>query len=391
MTFNQQFFDVLLRHHIDLLRFGSGLTRQINEMLSQASADIKSQIARRLGKNTGLDASGLRRLRELERAIVQLRSPAWNDVNALWRSNAVELAMDEAPFMAGALGAILPISVDFVMPQSRTLRALALERPFDGKPLAQWASGVQAADLVRIQQQIRIGMVQGESSADIASRVVGLKGPLEVSMRQAEAITRTLVNHVSNAAQGSFLSDNSELFEEEQLVATLDSRTTLLCASLDGKRSPVGEGPKPPLHVSCRSIVVPVLDGDVVGERPFVPAAESELLAEYADQAGIDEVSSRDALPRGHKGAYDEFRRARVRELTGTVPARTTYQEWLGRQSADFQDEVLGPTRGKLFREGGLALDRFVNRAGDELNLDELRARNSAAFERAGIKPKETQ
>ena len=42
-------------------------------------------------------------------------------------------------------------------------------------------------------------------------------------------------------------------------------------------------------------------------------------------------------------------------------------QGWLGRQSAAFQDDVLGRTRGLLFRKGGLRLDRFVNRAGDEL------------------------
>src|SRR3546814_6812910 len=37
----------------------------------------------------------------------------------------------------------------------------------------------------------------------------------------------------------------------------------------------------------------------------------------------------------------------------GQVKGSLTYYEWLKTQSAQFQDSVLGPTRGKLFRDGG--------------------------------------
>ena len=39
----------------------------------------------------------------------------------------------------------------------------------------------------------------------------------------------------------------------------------------------------------------------------------------------------------GHRGQFDTFSRGRIRELTGRVPAKTTYQEWLTGQSAEFQ------------------------------------------------------
>jgi len=35
-----------------------------------------------------------------------------------------------------------------------------------------------------------------------------------------------------------------------------------------------------------------------------------------------------------------------------------------------------------LFRQGGLTLDRFVDRAGREYTLDELRRREAAAWEK---------
>ena len=65
----------------------------------------------------------------------------------------------------------------------------------------------------------------------------------------------------------------------------------------------------------------------------------------------------------------------------GPVPRGTTYLEWLKSQSAERQDQVLGPTRGEMFRAGGITLDRFWNDKGIFLTLDELRSRNSATVQ----------
>ena len=90
-------------------------------------------------------------------------------------------------------------------------------------------------------------------------------------------------------------------------------------------------------------------------------------------------------LPHGHRGAFDQFSRGRIRELTGRVPAVTTYQEWLTRQSVEFQDDVLGRSRGLLFRRGGLTLSKFVDVRGKTITLQNLARREAAAFEKAGV------
>jgi hypothetical protein len=385
VTFNEDFFDASLRHQIDLLRFGSGVAKRVNRLLDETRADLRKQVERRLGKVTGVTGASLRRLRELERAIVKLRSPAWNDVTEEWTRTALDVSLEEPLFVAGQLQSILPVELDLVQPSDATLRALVTTRPFQGRFLKEWADSTARADLTRIHQQIRIGMVQGESSRDIAARVFGDRGAMSITRHQVEAVTRTVINHVSNAAQQEFLKSNSDLFDLERIVATLDARTTPVCRSEDGKEYPVGKGPRPPFHVSCRTISVGVLDGEVIGERPFKAGTEQQMLREYGAANGLGKLVSRDDLPRGHKGAFDAFSRRRMRELTGQVPAKTTYQQWLSRQSPEIQDDILGPTRGKLFREGGLTLDRFVNREGDELTLEELRRRNRAAWERAGL------
>jgi len=60
--------------------------------------------------------------------------------------------------------------------------------------------------------------------------------------------------------------------------------------------------------------------------------------------------------------------------MDGQVSEKLTYHEWLKRQPAAVQDEVLGPTRGRLYREGKVKIDRF-SVDGRRLTLEELRRR----------------
>lgn len=188
--------------------------------------------------------------------------------------------------------------------------------------------------------------------------------------------------------QGRVSFDTKDLYEEELIIAVLDSRTPLYCGSLDGQSYPVGQGPMPPHHENCRCIRVANLYGTgPIGSRPANPTTEKILLREYAKANEMDAPATRADLPRGHKGKFDAFTRKRKRELIGQVPAKTTYQDWLKRQKVAFQEEVLGGVRAKLFRKGGLTLDRFVDQRGVEYTLAELARRDGAAFRAAGLEP----
>ena len=180
---------------------------------------------------------------------------------------------------------------------------------------------------------------------------------------------------------------NEALFAEELYTATLDGRTTPQCQSLDGNTYPVGEGPIPPVHIQCRSLRVGVINGQVVGHRPMRAFTEPQMVREFTKSRRLPSTNRRAQLPRGTKGDFDKFRAKRVRELTGRVPAKVSYQEWLSRQSRVFQDDVLGKTKGRLFRKGGLKLDKFVNRRGDALRLDQLARTEADAFRAAGLNP----
>ena len=71
--------------------------------------------------------------------------------------------------------------------------------------------------------------------------------------------------------------------------------------------------------------------------------------------------------------------------IIGAIPADVSYSQWIQKQSAARQDEIVGPARGKLMREGKLPFDSLYTDRGVYLTLDQLRERNAAAFKRAGV------
>ena len=123
-----------------------------------------------------------------------------------------------------------------------------------------------------------------------------------------------------------------------------------------------------------------------MGDRPAKPVTEKMLLREFSEREGITPKTKKE-LPWGTKEKYAQFSRIRIRELTGRIPATTTYQVWLKSQSVQFQDDVLGKTKAVLFRKGNLPLDKFVNKAGDELTLSQLATTQAAYFRAAGLDP----
>lgn len=67
------------------------------------------------------------------------------------------------------------------------------------------------------------------------------------------------------------------------------------------------------------------------------------------------------------------------------MPADTDYQGWFSRQSFTRQSQIVGLTRARLIRDGGIGPEEFYNDKGEWLTLDQLRERDDQAFRNAGI------
>lgn len=112
------------------------------------------------------------------------------------------------------------------------------------------------------------------------------------------------------------------------------------CRARDGMTWEIGKGPMPPAHFGCRSTTAPVI------------SSEFDFLDKGAKRAA--------------KGADGGMQ----------VSADTTYYEFLKQQPAWFQDQALGPVRGKIFRNSGISPEEFrvisVDGFGNPLTLKQM-------------------
>lgn len=368
-TANENIRDALLQRQIYVEKYTAGLQTAVTNLLDATEPDLRTEIERRLGilASAGggyvFNASTNTQLAQLAQNILSIRSDAINKGFTQVGNDLGTFAVHEADHTDAVMNQNSPVKLDTTLPDPTVLSSIIVSTPFEGRLLKDWASTLSQADQQRIMDQITIGMANGLSTDKIVRNVVGTgildgtDGVTEQTRRDAASVVQTAVSTTANDARAAFSDANSDIVGDEVWVATLDGNTCEECAALDGQHFPQGEGDQPPAHFNCRCVRVPTLDGQVIGNRPATSVTEDDLA---------------DLSP--------EERAARIQELTGQVPASMTYQEWLSQQSPEFQDEVLGPTRGAMFRDGNLPLSKFVNRDGDVLTLDELKARGPASM-----------
>jgi hypothetical protein len=397
-TANEDYQDAALRHQVGVRRYSAGLLKRISKILELADRDLAEKLRTRLARFEGmpLDVTSAR-WKELLADIRGMREVAMANIQDLTYSELQAFAALEAVSETAMLTASIPIEVSFAAVAPEQLRAITSSRPFQGRLLKDWFGTLEQGDQIRLKSAIQLGMSQGEPVDDIVRRVIGTRknnyadGIQAITRRDAQSVVRTAVNHVSNTARGYVWEENSDIITAKIWVSTLDGRTSDVCMDRDGRGTPVAgkelppdvppltpAGATPPAHINCRSVMVAYIDGiGLLGNRPFVTDTRTRKDREVDFRA--------QAKQRGVP--IQQVRQEWAAKNIGSVPAKTNYQEFLKRQPASFQDEVLGVTKGKLFRSGDLEVSNFVDRAGNEQNLKQLASRYPGAFEKAGLDP----
>lgn len=193
----------------------------------------------------------------------------------------------------------------------------------------------------RLLRGVQTGFVQGQTTRQIVSGVAGAGGLADISERNVMTVVRTAVSHVSNTARDEVYSSNNDIVQKYQWVSTLDSRTSTVCKSRDGQKYVIGKGPMPPAHFGCRSTTIPIIEDDFL---------------DFLDEGAV-------RAARGANGGTQ-------------VDASTSYYDFLKQQPAWFQDEALGPVRGKIFRNSGISPEEFrvisVDGFGRPLTLQQM-------------------
>lgn len=397
-TANELYRDAAIRHQIAVRRYTQGQVKQILRLLEEADAQLVKKLRDHLAKLAGkpLDFKS-KRLQALLEDVRIARKEALAAVQQAASQELPEFAKIEHDAEIAMIQAAVPFEINLATVDSARLKTIATSRPFQGKLLKQWYMGLEVAEREQLVAALQLGLAQGETVDDIVRRIVGTRakeyadGILSMTRRNAVAIARTAINHVSNAARNDVWDQNADVIQALVWVSTLDGRTSASCRARDGHGAPIGDnelppelpplsppGVRPPGHINCRSTMVAYLSGiGLLGRRPFVVDTRTPA------QRQVD--FRRMAREQGRP--IQEIRKEWSAKNIGQVPAATTYNDFLKRQDAAFQDEVLGKAKGRLFRQGGFTLDQFVDRSGNELTLAQLAARDPAAFIKAGLDP----
>jgi SPP1 gp7 family putative phage head morphogenesis protein len=232
----------------------------------------------------------------------------------------------------------------------------------NGEVVSKAFRGIAVDQAERFSQVVRQGLLTGETTPSIAKRLIGSLqfGEEAKTVRQLVAaggqatavadnqiitLVRTSINQVANTASQQVYQANQDITKKYRYVATLDTRTSAICAALDGKEFEYGKGPMPPQHFNCRSTTVPIIDSDILPPSTTATRASKD----------------------------------------GQVPINQSYGQWLHNQPRSVQAEALGPGKvayfNRLANKYGPkdAIAKLVRDDGSELTLEQLRKRYGPA------------
>jgi SPP1 gp7 family putative phage head morphogenesis protein len=137
-----------------------------------------------------------------------------------------------------------------------------IESPWSGSNYASniWRDRGVLAENLRLE--LIKGFIQGSSYEDVAK---SLNKKVKGSLNRTKALVRTETNYIIQMANARAYEDLG--IDKYEYSAILDNRTSEVCQKENGKIYLVKDGipgvNMPPLHVNCRSVILPVFEGDV--------------------------------------------------------------------------------------------------------------------------------
>lgn len=337
------------RHLVFLQQFAGRVYNDLIPLLEEMERDL---IARLRGRP---DNELLQQTLDDTRRLMQA---AWASYNGQLLQVASDFTVSETDFSGRFLGSVTTSNVNVALPTPEAVFSAVTSEPLtvtnEGgqKILESFIRDWTEADITRVNSIITSGIATGLNRNDLTNRIAGA---VNISRKNARALVRTTLNHVSSTARDQVYRENDDVVIGYTIVATLDRRTSRICRPLDGLEFRWGDSPllRPPFHAGCRTSTSPLL-------RP--------------EFALFDAGATR-------------------RSEDGPVDADLSYFGWLKQQPPQFIDSVIGPVRGKLLRDGGITAEQFRELSTDELfqpiTLEEMRQRDIAlglgAFSQAGI------
>jgi SPP1 gp7 family putative phage head morphogenesis protein len=339
MSLTQELFDRQIEHMLTMRRY----QEVANLLIEKASNRHRGFLQKLLGKDLK-DRLGLER--EVARHVQELYSLGANSVS--------DFIGAELDFQTNNLRRSVG---DWYSVQS--VNRGQLSREITGQPLKLFNEtkgyptmtksfeNIGGSELTRISAIIRKGIASGEVEEEVIKKVLSTT---KLTENQAKTLVTTHFTQADSIVRQKVLEANKEVYSGYVFTAILDSRTSELCSRYDNLfQSADNLKVRPPLHWRCRSVLVPVL------------RSKKEMLATTSDRLNKEKLGSvADGL------------------LSGSLPIKETFTEWLTRQPMATKLDKLGSEeKVSLFERGALSLTDFFSTLGRPLDISAVRVKDN--------------
>jgi SPP1 gp7 family putative phage head morphogenesis protein len=215
------------------------------------------------------------------------------------------------------------------------------------------ANNISAAGMIRSmgfrQTQALTNIIHRGFEEGLSNQAMGamVKDVGTTTARQATAIARTATNAVSNTMLEDMYA-STPLIDRVLMSAVLDHRTTDICMQMDGQIYKKGEGPRPPFHVQCRTVAVPV----------FTEESNKSARDRMTPRTAVVPKSAEAIKEKGIRTKGGKVRKPNISKDKGDSPLyrkttnATSYQAWLRQQPKAYQVSILGKSAAEDFRKG---------------------------------------
>jgi len=354
--------DLLVNSDIDLQRVDAATRKEVTGLLNSLSKEIKDKLTK-----WDFDAADTQVFNRKLNQIVRVTAPnierayrVIEDTVAADLSDVAQLSQEQ---VTDAVNSATNIELVSNKVHLSKLRALAGNSMIEGAPINEWWGRQTDVFKQEFKDQIRQGMLNGETIPDMIRRVQGSRanrfqdGIIARAGKRAHRLVRTSVLTVANQARMETYKTNARVIKGVQWLSTLDSRTSDICMGLDGQAWTL-EGKKmtgttvswsgpPPAHWNCRSTLIPVV----------------KTFTELAKEKGINKKFTK----------LDRKLRIRARAaMDGKQAQAITYEGWLRKQSQARQQEVLGITKWRLWSAGKITVRDLIDQSGNPRTAKQL-------------------
>lgn len=382
-------------HQARLQIIGANWGEEINNALDATEKKFLEKLQKEL-KNFDFVPNQKKTLAELKKInekLIKIRTQAWIEAQASVTYECKKLSENEVKW--GKRVAKEMTGEGKLKEPSETALSRVVENSLSsGRTLQQWFLKIAADDAARIETVIRQGVSSGWSIDQIANNIAGTAengykdGVFNTTRREAVNMARTVCNGVANSAKLAFYQVNDDVITGVEILSTLDGRTCPVCASLDRKRYKMDETPPSlPLHHQCRCVLLPVTPAsDFADEqRPmanadFMAEAKRNYSAKYPDK-NFDDLATSTKKKYYYQAMHEYEARTGKPAYTqsdGAVSFRDYFNEHMTEQQ---RKDWLGPERYKLWKRGGISLDKFIPPYPQKrMTVEELKKLDQASF-----------